>query len=68
MEEKRIEEEAAAATGEDKLIDRVTEALLESIRILNQEVNDPEKLDKYIHRVQYILENGPASSSSQNTK
>lgn len=37
---------------------RAEEAFLEAIRIINEEVRDPEKLDKHLQRLQMIIEKG----------
>lgn len=37
---------------------RSEEALLEAIRIINEEVKDPVKLDHYLKRIQETIEKG----------
>lgn len=46
-----MEENERLTTGE-------TRALLQAIRILNQEINDPEKLDRRLQEIQEALEKG----------
>ena len=46
-----MEENERVTTGE-------TRALLQAIRILNQEIKDPDKLDQRLQEIQEALEKG----------